>query len=216
VKFSIIIPDRCDRKELTEHCFFQMDRQTLKPERIYHINYIPLDGEIDLTQRIIKGIDQSERDGIDKCFVVENDDYYPDDYFEKMQFDCDMIGSEKTVYYNLKFKRLKFINHIGRSSLFCTGFRISKIKNFVFPLKNLDIRLWLFAQNLKVKFIETGAIGIKHGIGLCGGIGHQFNASFVKDSSMVWLQQNTREESFEFYKSYHKKINESINCKSLA
>lgn len=205
--FSIIIPDRGDRKELTKHCFFQMDRQTLKPTRIYHIDYIPLNGEMDLTQRIMTGIDRSERDGIDKCFIIENDDYYPDDYFEKMQFDCDMIGSEETVYYNLKFKRYKFIDHIGRSSLFCTGFRISKIKNFTFPLKYLDVRLWLFAQNLKVEFRKIGAIGIKHGIGLCGGIGHQFNVNYVKDSGMFWLREHIRKESFEFYKSYHKKLN---------
>jgi len=186
-----------------------MDRQTLKPERIYHINYIPLNGEMDLTQRVITGIDQSERDGIDKCFIIENDDYYPDDYFEKMQFDCDMIGSEKTTYYNLKFKRYKYLRHLGRSSLFCTGFRISKIKNMVFPLKSLDIRMWLFAQNLKVKFVNPGAIGIKHGIGLCGGMGHQFNANYTKDSGMWYLKGQVRDESFEFYKSYHKKLNEN-------
>ena len=212
MKFSVIIPDRKDRKELTEHCLFQMDRQTLKPERIYHINYIPLNDEMDLTQRVITGIDQSERDGIDKVFIIENDDYYPDDYFEKMQFDCDMIGSEKTVYYNIKYKRYKILHHSGRSSLFCTGFRISKIKNMVFPLMSLDIRMWLFAQNLKVEFVETGAIGIKHGIGLCGGIGHKFNANFVKDSGMWYLKSKVRKESFEFYKSYH----ENISRKSLA
>ncbi len=208
MKFSVIIPDRGDRKELTEHCLFQMDRQTLKPERVYHINYIPLNGEMDLTQRIMAGIDQSERDGIDKCFIIENDDYYPDDYFKKMWFDCDMIGSEKTTYYNLKHKRYKYINHFGRSSLFCTGFRISKIKNFIFPLKLLDVRLWLFAQTLKVKFVQSGAIGIKHGIGFCGGNGHIFNVNWVKDSGMWYLKGIVREESFEFYKSYYKKLNE--------
>jgi len=206
VKFSIIIPDRKDRPELTEHCLFQMDRQTLKPERIYHINYIPLNDEMDLTQRVITGIDQSERDGIDKCFIIENDDYYPDDYFEKMQFDCDMVGSEHTTYYNLKFKRYKILHHFGRSSLFCTGFRISKIKNMVFPLKSLDMRMWLFAQNLKVKFVNPGAIGIKHGVGLYGGRSHGFNASYMKDSGMWYLKERVREESFEFYKSYHEKI----------
>jgi len=209
VRFSVIIPDRNDRKELTEHCFFQMDRQTLKPERIYHINYVPLNGEMDLTQRVMKGIDQSERDGIDKCFVIENDDYYPDDYFEKMQFDCDMIGSEKTIYYNIKYKRYKVLHHFNRSSLFCTGFRISKIKNMVFPLKSLDMRMWLFAQNLKVEFVNPGAIGIKHGVGLCGGSSHKFNASYIKDSGMWYLKKQVREESFEFYKSYNKKLNEN-------
>ncbi len=204
VNFSIIIPDRGDRKELTEHCLFQMERQTLQPDKIYHIDYKPLNGEMDLTQRVMSGIDRSERDGIDKCFIIENDDYYPDDYFEKMQFDCDMVGIEKTVYYNVRYRRIKFMNHTGRSSLFCTGFRISKIKNFMFPLKSLDLRLWLFAQNLKVKFVENvGAIGIKHGIGLCGGESHRFNPNYIKDSQLYWLKGQVREESFEFYKSYY-------------
>ena len=131
----------------------------MKPEQNYHIDYKPVNGEMDLTQRVMSGIDRSERDGIDKCFIIENDDYYPDDYFGKMQFDCDMVGIEKTVCYNVRYRRIKFMVHFGRSSLFCTGFRISKIKNFMFPLTSFDVRLWLFAQNLKVKFVEhVGAI----------------------------------------------------------
>ena len=210
MKFSVIIPDRGDRPELMEHCLFQMNKQTLQPERIYHIDYKPLNGEMDITQRVMRGIDFAERDGFDRCFIIESDDYYPDDYFEKMQFDSDFVGIEQTTYYNLKYKRLIFLNHFGRASLFCTGFRISKIKNFVFPVKNLDIRLWIFArdQKLKVEFIKSvGAIGIKHGIGMCGGNGHQFNANYTKDSGLWYLKSQVREESFEFYKSYHKKIN---------
>ena len=79
----------------------------------------------------------------------------------------------------------------------------------VSPLKSLDMRMWLFAQRLKVEFVNPGAIGIKHGIGLCGGLGHQFNANYIKDFGMWYLKSKVREESFEFYKSYHKKLNEN-------
>ena len=73
----------------------------------------------------------------------------------------------------------------------------------VFPIKGLDVRMWLFGQGLKVEFRNTGAIGIKHGIGLCGGIGHIFNPNWSKDSGMWYLKGQVREESFEFYKNYH-------------
>ena len=72
----------------------------------------------------------------------------------------------------------------------------------------LDMRLWLFAKSFQCKFVDNvGAIGIKHGIGLCGGRGHQFNPNYVKDSGMWDLKRQVREESFEFYKSYYEKLN---------
>ena len=45
-------------------------------------------------------------------------------------------------------------------------------------------------------------IGIKHGIGLCGGSAHTVNFPFdIDDKKLYWLKQNVRKESFEFYKS---------------
>ena len=81
---AIIIPDRGDRQELTEHCFYQIKRQTIKPEKIYHINYPPIDDSVDLVSRIQKGIQLAKNDGINKVAIIENDDYYPDNYLESI------------------------------------------------------------------------------------------------------------------------------------
>ncbi len=202
MKFSVIIPDRNDRREFTDHCFFQLERQTVKPDQIIHVNYKPVSKDIDLVDRIKSGIKQSRND---KIFIIENDDYYPDDYFEKMAFDCDFIGVGSTWYYNIKTLGYKFLTHNNqdRSGLFCTGFKKSALNGFVFPNNIwLDLALWQFAKNYKL-LKEFEVVGIKHNTGLCGGRGHDDRIYKDHDTNMDWLKKRVRKESFEFYKQWH-------------
>jgi hypothetical protein len=213
--FCVIIPDRGDRPEFLEHCLFQMDRQTIKPKKIYLEDYTPKSASFDLTERVINGITRAQIDNIDHCYIIENDDYYPDNYFEQMSFDkFDFIGIGYTIYYHLFLKKytLLFHAHQARSSLFCTGFKISALSNFNWPPDNhvfLDLRLWRYANRSDVKLNEINPmpIGIKHGIGLCGGMGHKSDAIRYKyaDPYMEWLEKHTRKESFDFYQSLIKK-----------
>jgi hypothetical protein len=66
----------------------------------------------------------------------------------------------------------------------------------------LDIEIWKYAKSTskRCKFIDdTGSIGIKHGIGLCGGKGHKMEMN-NKDPDMTWLKARVDNDSFEFYK----------------
>lgn len=177
----------------------------------------------DLVPRIRCGINHAERDGFDKCYIIENDDYYPIHYFQKMQFDdFDFIGIGGTIYYSLLQKKYRFLNHkevarldYDRSSLFCTGFRISALKDFEWPdstFKFLDLNLWRYANlkdNYKLYYpVWNIPIGMKHGIGLCGGSGHDFRFDYDNDDEdLKWLRKYTTDKSYEFYLQIIQMIN---------
>lgn len=209
--FAAIIPDRNDRPELTDQCFRQLGRMTVKPDKVYHINYHPESEGYDLKTRLHRAWLQAKADGIDFVFIFENDDAYPADYFERfIPFfeNYDFIGQATTTYYHLGAKVWREQNHVHRSSLFTTAFRVSALDNFNWDKAKMvfiDLDLWQHANRLRKRFINTGAIGIKHGTGLCGGIGHKMTTG-NQDQEMKWLQSKVDEQSFEFYKSLSEKL----------
>lgn len=215
MKFCVIIPDRNDRFQLTEFCLKQLDRMTLKPDNIFHMNNSPVGSGFDLVSRIYDGVKQAQVEGYDLCFVIENDDYYPANYFEKFApyFEkYDFFGQEYSWYYNLRNLTYNKFDHQYRSSLFTTGFKISALNNFDWPDDSkpfLDIDLWKYARHRKRIFTDTGAIGIKTGLGLCGGKGHQF-VMRSKDPEMKWMESKVDSESFEFYRSLSEKLTVTV------
>ena len=202
-KFCAIIPNRPGREKLFDFCIYQLSKMTLKPDMVYNIDWIAIDDSIDISERIIDGINRAKADGFDLCFILENDDNYSEDYFKRYgnMSEHDFFGSQETIYYNIRNRTWSRLNHPNRSSLFTTGFRISALKNFIFPKTAfVDIALWDHAKSYRKKFIpNTGAIGIKnHGFGLCGGKGHTIQLS-KQDAYYNWLRSNINREAFEFY-----------------
>ncbi len=214
IKFCAITPDRGDRPQFLEHCKYQMDRQTVKPD--VHIITGPEAIEpgpfADIIPRIKAGIETVKYLGFNYVFIIENDDYYPDNYFEQMLFGFEkgypFVGISKTIYYSIFLKRYSVLHHTGHSSLMCTGIDLNFFDYFPWPAdteKFLDKKIWAWAiENHIIKFIDPGnmPIGIKHGIGFCGGTGHNDNFPYQDfDSDMSWLKTTIRSESFAFYKS---------------
>lgn len=200
--FATITPSRGDRNELEAFCRHQLERMNTKPDKSYFINYKPKNGEIDLVPRIQEGIKQAKTDGIDLVFIVEDDDAYPTDYFDNIP-DADFIGEQSTTYYSLRNNTWQTMEHQARSSLFTTGFKISALDGFNWPKqteKFLDISLWNHAQRKKRAWRKTGAIGMKHGLGLCAGVGHRITMK-NDDRNREWLNANVDQESFVFYQS---------------
>jgi hypothetical protein len=212
VRFCVVIPDRGDRPEFTKNCLRMLDRMTLKPDEIYHINYPVFEKGYDLIQRVRSGVLSAQKDGFDLCFIIENDDYYPANYFERFKpffEDFHFAGQDFSDYYNIKNLTHNRFQHDYRASLFTTAFKISALNNFDWPPPEkpfLDIELWKYARHKKRKFIDTGAIGIKHGIGLCGGKGHKMYWPKTFDKNMNELRKRVDPVSFEFYKSMSDKL----------
>lgn len=204
MSFVTITPSRGDRPALLEFCKHQLSRMTVKPDKSYFIDWSPQSQDVDLVTRIKDGVHQALHDGFNEVFIIEDDDFMPANYFEIMKLNgCDFIGQETTTYYNLRNHTWQPMYHPARSSLFTTGFKLSTLASFNWPHKteiSLDIALWNHAQRFKRKFVQTGAIGIKHGIGLVGGRGHKMTMKNT-DKDWEWLKANTDTEAYTFYKS---------------
>ena len=206
---ATITPTRGDRPQFLKHCKRQLARMNT-PIKSYFIDYPPASSDMDLVQRIRVGILQAKAEGYEFVFIVEDDDFYSADYFDNLNLlNVDFIGDQSTIYYHLKFRAYQDWTHENRASLFTTGFRISSLFEFVWPPDNerfLDVSLWRYAtQNKKIRihWRKTGAIGIKHGIGLCGGKGHQQRGKY-QDQSFEWLKNRVDLQAFEFYTSLFK------------
>jgi len=210
--FATITPSRGDRPELLEFCKHQLSRMTVKPSKSYFIDYKPTSERIDLIDRVKQGVDQAKADGFEYAFIIEDDDAYPANYFE--QFDIgefSYYGSQETIYYNIRNRTYNIFQHQGRSSLFITGFKISELDkfNWVAPKNRfLDISIWEYSATSKGirQFIKpTGAIGIKHNLGLCAGKGHVQRGANI-DDSLEKLRCWTDNEQFDFYTELMKKL----------
>jgi hypothetical protein len=215
-KIVLITPDRNDRPEFLEHCKQQMKGQTVQGPLHLVVNYDPVPGVIDLVPRVMEGLDVARKMGYEYAFIIENDDYYPQDYIERMipLFQAaDMIGIDRTIYYSIQYRSYKVLPHPGRSSLFCTGFRIGVLDRFRWPPKStlyFDIPLWKHQCSKAFASMENMPVGIKHGKGFCpanfhnGVVNGRPMKKMTDDRSLMWLRRNVTEESFSFYKSLMK------------
>lgn len=190
MKICAITMTRGDRPMLLGHCINQMKAQTLQLDKHYIIDYKPIDNECDLIPRFKKGIEMAKADGMDFIYVIEDDDYYPNDYIEKtFKSDYDVIGCSKTIYYHVGVKGIKEMIHRGRSGLFTTAFKVDALDDYPYPNDNepyLDIYLWRWVVLNKKHYLydENIAVGIKHGIGKQGGNGHNaIRMKYIKDEN---------------------------------
>jgi hypothetical protein len=209
---ALITPDRGDRPEFLEHCIWQMQRQTLRLGSHFIINGLGKEGVVDIVPRIKRGIKNAMEEGYDICFIIENDDYYPDDYLERMMANfknTDLLGIDETIYYSLQLKRWRNFSHPGRSSLFSTAFRISGLSDYRWPDNQLlyfDMHLWAHKCKKTLIALQHPPIGMKHGKGFCPGNYHnglvngKLARHMYEDNYLEWLRKNVREESFILYK----------------
>ena len=199
----IITPDRNDRPELLNHCKWQVSQFVNKAEHLI-VNYPAKNNDADIRDRVKFGYEAAIDGGFKWVAIVENDDFYAKDYLLRMwdYFDTsDFIGSEFTYYINLRNRTWERSHHPNHSSLFTTAFRVEAMKDFKWHLAHktfLDLDIWKYAGRFRRSFTDLPAIGIKHGIGLCGGKGHK-GVFPNKDQDLLWLKSKVDETSYEFY-----------------
>lgn len=214
VRIGVIIPDRNDRPLFLERCNQMLANQTLQADIIEVVNFEPLNDEIDITMRYRIGIEML-KDKVDVILFVENDDWYSHTYIETMvnywvMNDKPLLfGIAETIYYHLKLKAFNIIKHDGRASAMST--MVSTKLEIDFPKDNepfFDLHLWKTYKGVTFKPKEPINIGIKHGIGKCGGKGHLLAFRYDnEDAEMNWLKSKVNNESFKFYENI---INTSI------
>ena len=216
MNIAIIIPDRNDRPEFTRHCLSMMERQTLKPTQVIHVNHKPKSKRPDLSERYQLGYSLVAKD-IDLVAFIENDDWYSDTYlqdsaaFWQQSGNPDLFGRNLTKYYNIGLCGHFDMKHSNRSSAMNT--LIKPRLNISWPVGHevyTDLHLWYNHPNIKKLIIEQplNCLGIKHGIGLCGGKNHVNHLDrFVnKDPNMNYLASIVDEDSINFYKLLHERL----------
>lgn len=204
--FCTITPSRGDRPKFFNFCMHQIARFEPAPADYFILDHAPTSNKVDITLRVKIGIAAAKAKGIDVCYIIEDDDHYPANYFETMDIGGnDFVGCSKSLYYNLKNRTYNEFNHPNRSSLYCTGFRISALDRFQWPPDDtvfLDIILWKYALKHKHKLIEHSVgVGIKHGVGKTAGTGHRLVMPNQDNSDMDFLKSKVDKEAFIFYRS---------------
>lgn len=209
--FATITPDRGDRPQFMEFCRHQISRFNTKPDKSYFIDYAPISQTKDLVERVKYGVELARADGIQRVFIIESDDYYPIDYFDRIDMSADIFGDDHTVYYHLGNNGFSHERHSFHASLFTTGFDISILEKFNFNTVLgvwLDVELWRHARRrrLKNRFFDSGCVGIKHGIGLTGGIGHRQRIYKTFDKDWSVLKSMVDADALDFYMNMQKQI----------
>lgn len=238
MRIAVIIPDRLDRPNFLAQCKKMLDYQSVKPDATFLINYLPRSEKPDITQRYRTGYERVSElnlkhpeSAYDLIFFIENDDFYSPYYIEdmiahwKLNGEPDLFGTSYTTYYHIGLRAYFNFYHPERASMMNTV--IKPNLDIIWPPGHesfTDMHLWTRDRCLEgSKKVWTPnsqlSIGIKHGVGMCGGRQHTTGlqrftikgglgneaAGGVDDSELKWLYQHVKEESiFNFYKSFGK------------
>jgi len=201
MRVGLITPTRGDRPQFIEQCKKLMKLQTLQPNEWEIVDEKPLNNEVDITYRFRIGFERL-KDKVDVIVIIEDDDWYSSSYIEKMvngwidNGKPDIFGLNNTVYYNINTNKYTHFYHKGRASMMATVLSAkAKINwgkdNYAYT----DMVLW---QQLKGVSVDLGIInmGIKHGVGLCGGAGHNpdWGKYQLVDSDLSYLKSITKKD----------------------
>ncbi|HXP52164.1 MAG TPA: hypothetical protein VN922_19565 [Bacteroidia bacterium] len=215
MKIGILIPDRNDRPLFLENCLRMVKSQTLQPVHVEIINQDALQKDVcDISWRYRIGYDKLRNKGLDIIALIENDDWYSPNYLEIMAKEWekhnrpDIFGTNYTIYYHLKERGYFTMHHIHRSSAMSTFIKPDLHFDWCVDHEPFtDLHLWGIIKN-RVTFNPNTNIclGIKHGIGLCGGRGHidRLHRYEIKDYNFDFLYANMDKASFDFYTNYFK------------
>lgn len=217
-KIGIVIPTcSAERKPFLEFVLKRMNAQTMRPDHIALIDFIKQSKAPDLVMRYKIGIKECIDNGCSFILFIEDDDYYPIIYIESMYnlwLDNNrpkIIGCNKTIYYHLFTKGWQIINTSKHAS--AHGTAVSKDVNYMLCRNDsiyFDIELWKENRNdSKLVYFPDHCISIKHGIGACGGGGHNGKIYKTFDNDLYEkLQSLLDKEGFEFYTGAVKQLQE--------
>jgi hypothetical protein len=183
--------------------------QTLKPSQVILVNDAPITTEKDITWRYRLGYSRVN-DGIDLVAFMENDDWYSPDYLEVMGREWvargrpDIFGTSYTIYYHIGINKWFTMNHPHRSSAMSTV--IKPNLPLTWPVENdpyTDIHLWRTVKGVTFTPARHICLGIKHGVGMCGGVNHIDAMHRYVNYGGSLLADTMDEQSLSFYSISH-------------
>ncbi|MBV1952560.1 MAG: hypothetical protein KUG64_10265 [Cycloclasticus sp.] len=174
------MPTRGDRSIFLSRCLQMIENQTMKADIVHLVSEEPKSKEKDITYRYKKGFKHLFNQGCEVVLLWEDDDFYANNYIEVMiknwiaEGKPDVFGLGETVYYHLQRKVHMTMKHQFRSSAFSTMVTKS-VLDIDFPADNysfLDLEIWKQLNGKTFLPVNPICMGIKHGVGTCGGRGH--------------------------------------------
>lgn len=218
MKLAVVIPDRGDRPQFMEQCMNLLNKQTMPSQHIFQVNYPAKSEACDITARYKMGYEYASNLDFDLIAFMENDDWYHPAYLETMVGEWhragepDMLGTSYTIYYHLKELRWFTMYHSSRSS--AMSMLIRPGLSFDWGQDHdpyTDAHLWdvaLKGRGVVFKPEHIICMGMKHGIGKCGGGSHTSRLErFVNtDSKRDFLRAIVDTESLKFYEGIEFKV----------
>lgn len=231
IKVGVIMPHRGDRDMFLPQFHKCIEHQTLQPEILEIIDYPPKSGDVDITPRYREGYERMRGKGLDLIAFMEIDDYYRPEYLETMAKGWQhartpkIFGTNYTIYYHIGMKRWFRFEHFRRSSMMSTFIRPDL--DLQWPSDDdpyADLELWKQFKNYVldrdgIKQVRRGdnqqnewmtyqpnhhiCIGVKHGIGMCGGRMHtdHLHKYNKEDKNMELFKSIVDAESLKFYET---------------
>ncbi len=207
-RVGALIPTRGDRPRLLEHCLAQLRSQTRPPDEIILVDDPPRSHHKDITWRYRLGVERARAKGVDAIMICEDDDWYHPEYLEWLLEGWQrhgrppIFGVAETWYYHLAIGKRKHLSHPGRASGFCTLIS-GALESIRWPADHhpfVDLHLWRHIPGKAVPFGDKiRAIGIKHGIGMTGGIAHRRNFGWERVDGRPWFSRTVDPRSRQFY-----------------
>lgn len=186
--------------------------QTVLPVRIELICEPPISDRCDITWRYRTGYDKLRNRGLDVIAFIENDDWYSPEYLETMYKEWikrdkpDIFGTNYTIYYHLKLGKYFTMYHQDRASAMNTF--IKPDMDIAWPVDHeafTDMHLWENIHGVTFKPEKIIAMGMKHGIGLCGGRSHVDKLHRYTNGEENFLQRTLDPDSYNFYSKFYDK-----------
>jgi hypothetical protein len=194
-----------ERKMFKPQLHRNISKQKLRIDHHIIVDYPPKGKKNDMFERMKLGVEKAVALGIDWLYIFEDDDYYSEHHTEVLRHreGKNMVGISETVYYHIKNKAYRKQTHNGRASLFATAFNPLYVIDFFQSRVNskyIDVDLWKWAKHTHLLPDVRSCTGIKHGVGLCGGYGHNGLSYSKDDFNLSMFKSRVDEKGFNFYK----------------
>lgn len=211
MRVGVIIPDRGDRAQFLSHCKWMIAQQTLPADEIILMDAPAISPACDITWRYRIAYERMSKLKIDVIAFMENDDWYDKEYLSMMVREWgrrgkpEIFGTNYTIYYHLGLRAYFTMHHDTRASAMNTLIRPNL--NIAWPVDEepyTDLHLWKQLKGSTWKPPRHISIGMKHGIGLCGGRSHLDRLDrYLRrgEDDNGFLEKTVDAKSFQFYNS---------------
>lgn len=212
IKIGVLIPTRGDRKKFLNQAKKLLLNQTVKPNYIEIVDDAPVNNDVDITYRYRIGCERLFSKGCEIVLFWEDDDWYAPEYIETMVDEWkrarmpEIFGIGYSTYYHILGNKYMTIAHKGRASAMST-LVTKKVLSINWGADNYaytDIVLWKELKGSTFHPQKPINLGIKHGMGLCGGGGHTLDFQHYNktDFEKEYLK-NIVGSDFDFYKNFN-------------